>query len=275
MRRVESFLALVVAAMAVFVGVQVARRPKHKPPAPSVVETAETDVAPAPIARPIQSVPALADVSTTVTDRSDSVPAVPSLTVAPARDVAAILAQIASTPGTYMQQMLADVNGELLRWQNRQQDGLRVWVQRSSAVRDWDMRYTQMARDAVADWSDGLPIRFDFVLDSASSEVQIVWIDHFAPEFGRRVGSTRLRHDRNGWLVDAQIQVALHDSSGTAIPPQDLAGIVRHEAGHALGMGHSTDPRTNMYPEETTNVITPADRATLRLLYQLPPGSLR
>lgn len=275
MRHVESFLALVVAAMAVFVGVQVARRPKHRPPPPIVTETAEPDVAPSPGARPMQSVTAHADVSTSFADRSDSASSVPSLTVRPVPDVAAVRAQIASTPGTYMEQMLADVNGELVRWQNRQQDGLRVWVQRSSAVRDWDMRYTQMARDAVADWSDGLPIRFDFVLDSASSEVQIVWIDHFAAELGRRVGATRLRHDRNGWLVAAQIQVALHDSSGTALPPQDLAGIVRHEAGHALGMGHSTDPRTNMYPEETTNEITPADRATLRLLYQLPPGSLR
>ena len=174
-----------------------------------------------------------------------------------------------------MEAMLDYVDWQLVRWRDRRQDGLRVWVQRSSGVRDWDMRYTQMARDAVADWSDGLPIRFDFVLDSAASEVQIVWIDHFAAELGRRVGATRLRHDRNGWLIQAQIQIALHDSAGTTIPAADLAGIVRHEAGHALGLGHSTDAKTNMYPEETTNEISAADRATLRLLYQLPPGSLR
>jgi len=273
MRRVESFLALVVAAMAVFVGAQVARRPRHVAPPAIVAPEADSEITAAP-SSVVQPVRARADVSVS-TDRSDAAPASAVREPAPVQDAAAVRARIASTTGTYMEQMLADANGQLIRWQNRQQDGLRVWVQRSSGVRDWDMRYTQMARDAVADWNDGLPIRFDFVLDSVSSEVQILWIDHFAPEFGRRVGVTRLRHDRNGWLVEAQIQIALHDSVGTAIRPQDLAGIVRHEAGHALGLNHSTDPRTNMYPEATTNVITAADRATLRLLYQLPVGSLR
>jgi predicted Zn-dependent protease len=75
--------------------------------------------------------------------------------------------------------------------------------------------------------------------------------------------------------VAAEIDVAVHDSSGRTIPPSGLAGIVRHEAGHALGLGHSGDPRTKMYPVEMTETITPADRATLRLLYRLPPGQIR
>lgn len=271
MRRVEWVLALVVAGLAIFVGVQLAQRPRHLAPPAVVARDADSDTAapPSRVVQVVQPVSSHRDVSATSTDPSDSLPA------AAARDLGAIRAQIASTPGTYMQEMLADLNGQIVRWQDRQQDGLRVWVQRSSGVRDWDVRYTQMARDAIADWPGGLPMRFDFVFDSASSDIRMVWIDHFAPELGRRVGTTRLRHNRDGWIVDAQIQVAIHDSSGRAISPQDLAGIVRHEAGHALGMGHSTDPRTNMYPEAVTNEITPADRATLRLLYQLPPGSIR
>ena len=91
---------------------------------------------------------------------------------------------------------------------------------------------------------------------------------------GRRVGTTKRRNDRNGWLSQADISVAIHDSAGATIRPVDLAGIVRHEAGHALGLGHSRDPKTKMFPVETVNDITPTDRATLRLLYQLPPGAL-
>jgi predicted Zn-dependent protease len=50
---------------------------------------------------------------------------------------------------------------------------------------------------------------------------------------------------------------------------------MRHEAGHSLGMAHSRDPRTKMFPVEMTPDIAPADRATMRLLYQLPPGAVR
>lgn len=179
-----------------------------------------------------------------------------------------------------MPSMAADLNGELVRWPDRREQGLRIWVQSITPVRDWNLRYAQMARDAFADWGSGsdgggVPIRLDFVLDSARSDVQILWLERFGPELGRRVGTTRRTTDQHGWIVAAQIIVAIHDSTGRVIPPDALSGIVRHEAGHALGLGHSTDPNTKMYPVETVSDIRPADRATLRLLYQLPPGPLR
>lgn len=191
----------------------------------------------------------------------------------PARDAAIIRATIAETPGTYMPDMLADVKGLLVRWPDRRETGLRIWVQSMSNVPDWDTRYAQMARDAFDDWGrDPLPIRFDFVLDSATSDIRVVWLAQFGAEQGTRVGVTRRTSDQSGWLIDAQIDVAIHDSTGRTILPEALAGIMRHEAGHALGLGHSRDPRTKMYPTEMSIDISAADRATLRLLYRLPPG---
>jgi matrixin len=179
-----------------------------------------------------------------------------------------------------MPAMLVDLNGMLVRWPDMRATGLRVWVQSLSAVHDWNLQYTQMARNAFAEWGTGpdgggVAVRLDFILDSASSDIRVVWIDRFPPDMGRRVGSTRRASDEHGWLHSAEIAVAIHDSAGRTIPPENLAGIVRHEAGHALGLGHSPDPNTTMFPEERVTDIRPADRATLRLLYQLPPGLIR
>jgi predicted Zn-dependent protease len=199
---------------------------------------------------------------------------VQSSTPAPERDIEKIRALIAETPGTYMADMLADLDGKLVRWPDRRQEGLRIWVQASTTVPNWDTRYAQMARDAFDDWGrdSELPIRFDFILDSASSDIRIVWSDRFPASVGQRVGVTHRTADQHGWLTNAEIEVAIHDSTGHTIPPTALVGIVRHEAGHALGMGHSNDQRTKMYPTEMRPDITSSDRSTLRLLYQLPPG---
>lgn len=265
---------IVVGALAAFVGVQVFTRPTHKAP-PAADARRDTAAAPvSPRAGSARVTPAAAsllaatpaDVNT-ITTRSADPP--------PARNPDDIRARIAGATGTYIGDMVDDLNGQLVRWPDRRQQGLRIWVQSNSAVHDWDLRYTQMARDAFADWSDGLPARLDFVLDSATSDIRIVWLDRFPPDAGQRIGSTARTNDQNGWIVAAQIAVAVHDSAGRTLQPSDLAGVVRHEAGHALGLGHSKDPNSKMYPLEMVHVISPADRATLRLLYQLPPGSIR
>lgn len=54
------------------------------------------------------------------------------------------------------------------------------------------------------------------------------------------------------------------------ISEQDLGTITRHEFGHALGLGHSTDPEDLMYPTITTTLpyISECDRAALISIYK-------
>ena len=90
-----------------------------------------------------------------------------------------------------------------------------------------------------------------------------------------RLGVTTHQYDPDGWIVSADITVATHDTAGTALAQPLIAAIARHEVGHALGLAHSKDRSTIMYPESQTLTITGPDRATLKLLYTLPPGSVK
>jgi hypothetical protein len=273
MRRLDAVLLLAVSAFAVFVGAQVvrassARAATHKKP---LVATSAR-VAPPAAHVTQQTVAAIgsdsSELSTTI---------VASALPAPVRDEADIRSRIAAVAsGTYMSDMLDDLNGMLVRWPERPGQPLRVWVQRQSDVADWQASDAQTAQDAFADWQhSGFPLRFDFVLDSATADIHVIWTDRFPAEAGQRVGSTRRTSDQHGWIAAAQILVAVHDSGGAVIPSAALAGIVRHEAGHALGLGHSRDEKTKMFPTEMVHDIAPADRATIRLLYSIPPGSLK
>jgi Matrixin len=277
LRGFDILLIVLLGAIGVFVGSQVLSRAlafPRKRPASRVVE-APTRPAVQPASQ--QTATDSSRLSATMVTGDMAVSTIKSSTPAPVHDLSQIKALIAETPGTYMTDMIADLDGHLVRWPDRRQEGLRVWVQSSPTVASWDERYAQMARDAFDDWGrdSELPIRFDYVLDSASSDIHILWVDRFPATFGQRVGMTRRTTDQFGWLVNAEINVAIHDSTGRTIPPQALAGIVRHEAGHALGLGHSKDPRTKMFATEMLPVLASADRSTLRLLYRLPPGPAR
>jgi predicted Zn-dependent protease len=273
MRRLDAVLLLTVSAFAVFVGAQVvrassARAATHKKP---LVAASARVARPVPHAMQQTVAPTSSDsleLATTI---------VASALPAPVRDEADIRSRIAAVAsGTYMSDMLDDLNGMLVRWPERPGQPLRVWVQRQSDAPDWQASDTQTAQDAFADWQHtGFPLRFDFVLDSATADIHVIWTDRFPAEAGQRVGSTRRTSDQHGWIAAAQILVAVHDSGGAVIPPAALAGIVRHEAGHALGLGHSRDEKTKMFPTEMVHDIAPADRATIRLLYSIPPGPLK
>jgi hypothetical protein len=195
----------------------------------------------------------------------------------PVRDDAVIRQTIKENEyGTYIRAILDQQEQLLMRWPQRQREALRVWIARDVNMPDWDPTYPVVAEKAFDEWKvAGFPLRFDIVTDRVNSDIQITWLPRFGPNEGLRIGRTSKSRDQSGWLVTAEISIATHGPDGERLAPDVVAGVARHEIGHALGLGHSGSPADVMYPESRTNVISDADRSTLHLLYALPPGVVK
>jgi hypothetical protein len=279
MHRIELWLLGIVGALILFVATQAFRGPQARP-ALVVVQQGQEKPAGAPLV--LVDVPDKEDeriTSAALQTSSDMNGTVRrSNSAAPLRNLVDVRNRVRDgAQGTYILDMLLNQDSTLFRWPNRPIEALHVWVQTDPHdIPDWWVGYAQVARDVFSEWEgSGFPMNFQYAPDSVGTDITVRWVDRFPAELDRRIGSTRRMSDQHAWIVNAQITVALHDSRGRKFGPNELAGILRHEIGHALGLGHSRNQSTIMFPEEATIEIAEADRATMRLLYSLPPGSLR
>lgn len=197
---------------------------------------------------------------------------------APARDLALIQERLREgAPGTYILQMLPEQGDTLVRWPERLDVPLRVWIQADASFEGWHPSYAVVAERAFEEWREaGFPVQFDRVPDSTGADIKIVFV-HQMPhdEHVRRIGVAKRVRDQDGWLVQAEIVIATHNRAGEVLPAETVGGTARHEVGHVLGLGHSQNPSDVMFPESRTPVISASDRATLHLIYMLPPGPVK
>ena len=175
--------------------------------------------------------------------------------------------------GTYIGEMLGERDSALARWHDRDGKPLVVWIQPTSDVSGWDDEYIDDVRAAFADWDAlKLPVRFTFGTDSASADVHVTFVDHFEEPIS---GRTRWARDDGWWITDADISLAVYHRGGPMLDDEAMHAMSLHEIGHLLGLDHTTDPTSIMAPRVRVRALSPADSATARLLYKLPPGGVR
>ena len=175
--------------------------------------------------------------------------------------------------GTYIGEMLAERDSALARWPDRSGRPLTVWIQPASDVEDWSDGYVNSVRDAIADWDTlELPVRFAFASDSASADVHVTFIDQFEEAIS---GRTKWERDDSWWITGADIVLAVHHRNGPALDDDAMRALALHEVGHLLGLDHTDDATSIMAPRVRVRELSTADRATVRLLYTLPPGGVR
>lgn len=174
---------------------------------------------------------------------------------------------------TYIDEILASRDSALTRWPERVRRPLRIWVQPEAAIADFSPEFPERVRDAFRDWeSTGIPMRFEFVSDSAAADVHVTWLDSFEDPIS---GKTRWARDDDWWIVEANIAIAIHHNGGEALDASAIRAISLHEVGHLLGLDHTRDVANIMTPRVRVRDLSAADRATVVLLYSLPPGDVR
>jgi hypothetical protein len=133
--------------------------------------------------------------------------------------------------------------------------------------------FLDAVREAFGRWQQaGVAVRFDLDADSASAEVHVRWKIQFEIE---RTGQTDLTWDQDGSLISAVVALATFDPKGRPLASDDVRVVALHEIGHLIGLDHSPDSADVMYATTKVRDLSPRDIASARLLYQLPPGSLR
>jgi hypothetical protein len=193
---------------------------------------------------------------------------------APVRDLSEIRRRLVENQvGTYIGDILAERDSNIARWPDRSSRPMRVWIQSADSLHDWNPAYVAQVRDAFTTWvSSGAPIPFTFVVDSTAAEVHVTWVDHFDEQIS---GKTMWARDDNWWIVDANIAIALHHNHGEPLDASAVRAIALHEVGHLLGLDHCVDTANIMTPRVRVRDLSAADKATMLLIYSLPPGNVR
>ena len=173
---------------------------------------------------------------------------------------------------TYLDSLLLSTDSILRRWPVPLGRPVRIALIEGGPS-TYAPRMSGYVREAFSHWESlGLDLHFEFTTDTLGSDMVVKWISRFPID---RTGQTDLTWDQFGRVQRAVITLAIADGRGRTLPSTALLSVAIHEVGHSLGLPHSALTSDVMFPEPRITELSPRDRHSALLLYQLPAGSVK
>lgn len=171
---------------------------------------------------------------------------------------------------TYLDQLLLQNDSVIVRWPQRARPLQVYFTPPDSTLDSLDTGAVAQARSAMASWN-GNGIALQETEDSSRADILVRWVAVTPLPEG---GSSAVFTDGDR-ITRAEIVLGVRKSPSEPMDLEERQRSAIHQFGHALGLSHSDDFDDIMYRLVLVSSPSRRDRATLLLLYTVPPGSLK